>query len=299
MNDVDVIQKKFKVIRGYHFIDTNKIDTNFGVGEYQRDVEAAHITGIENSMRINGFELDKPACLNQELKPIKGRHRCIAAINLGIKKIPAIIVEYVSYEEEAKAAIKELDTSHDFPRVQLWHAMHEANNPIAKLIYKLENDSSSLLFQNIAIKGKYTPKSKFSIGSVTMIINSMCLDITSHWSRLSDKKVTEGLEKISYAQIRGRTNIFLKWFIGCFGNKKDNPLPYNDKSIKAFLLIFNKLNEQNLLNTDTKMKSCIRKFSHRSSSFIRTADTDGIQATYQKVFNKGKKTKPSMLSFLT
>ena len=92
-------------------------------------------------------------------------------------------------------------------------------------------------------KGEY----KWPIGSALFMINHS-LYYYRHWERRMEALIYEKMENIGYEESRAQINLALKWFKDCFGEKRENPIPYQVRIFRAIMIFYGKLRDQKLLS---------------------------------------------------
>lgn len=257
--------------------------------EYQRKIEKSRIKKISDSIKKYGYWPQEVIIVTKDNRVIDGQHRAKGAIDNNIPLVPISIVSFKTKEKEAEFFADKNNWNSSLKPVCFWKARYVASELIAQTIYKLENDPDSLFYQKIALEGKQTNKSKFTITEVLSILNSM-MSIQAVWNKEIDNYMREKVKQFGYLKLRVLSNNFLKWFFEIWGsNKRKNPIPYKLDSIRA-ILQFYKVLEKNKIPHN---KSILKMQSYQlTADFVRATQTGKTFALVTH-FNYGRKNRIS------
>lgn len=283
---LDNLQRKYdmKIISNYKSIDPNKL---FFDRQYQRVIQPQRVSKISESIKKYGY-WPELIFITEDYRVIDGQHRAKAAINCNINFIPVCIVKFKSKESEARFFVDKNNWNTKLKPVEFWYAKYLSKHPVALMIYSLEEDLTSPLYNKISLKGKETDKSKFLLDNVLIMIATVCLDISDTWSVDRDDKYTSMCVEIGYEIIKNKLAVFLDWFTKIWGNdKRSNPVPFRRESLRAILMFYMLLKRQgfNLKQSVIKMQSFLF-----TADFIKNSQSGKTMALVNH-FNAGKRKK--------
>lgn len=274
---------KLTVIKPAHMMQASKIKLNVVL---QRLFEAPRFTKIKESILEYGYYWPSSVLtLNENLEVIDGQHRLKAAMALGIYELPVCIVTFGDKRKEAQFFSDLSNHNTALNPVTFWNARFLAGHPLATFVYLLESSEESLLCDKIAIKGKDSKKTRWTVVSVINCISYICLGLQTNWRKDRDKEITATFLKYSTQDIAAKLMPFVRWFELCFGSKSQGSLAYNERNFTAIMKVYNLMNYYGCAHkTDTinKMKSFY--FSSELKKLPDSAITQLIVAHY----NKGK-----------
>lgn len=229
---------------------------------YQRNLIRGKLLELKKSIKELGFLPAFPITITPEKRIVDGQHRFVAAKELGLKKIPCVIVDFTgSLELEAAyfAYVNDYPSSKPRPN-DYWHARYCAKEPIADYVYKLNEDPTSYLKDKVAIRGHASTSARFLVTDVLLFLNMAARNTADTWSRKQDQKLTEACLRVGYEEIRARVNVFLSFFFKWVGKDKErNPIPYKAKVLPSIGAFYMRLLKQNFLNGDNS--NVIKKMS--------------------------------------
>jgi hypothetical protein len=267
-------------------------DIKFGI-EYQRMIQRHRVEKVyEDMKKIGCYDESQPIIINTNLITIDGQHRVKASIKAGFSRIPCIIVKFPSLAAEAKYFYLKNEHSSKQAAVDLLHAKYMAKDSFALLIYRLEADKNCLFNDMIAIKGKETVKSKFTVSMASDIVSMSVMERTMlFYNRQKGPMIDKFLEEIGYDAVVEKVNGFLDFFFGCYGeSKRDNPIPYRLIFVRATASFYVLLKKQGFMDTDSKMRTAKTKMStmHVNEQLLRLG-LAGLTLSLVSHFNSGKK----------
>jgi len=280
-----------KVIFKYTEIPCSQIKLNL---EYQRCIDNTRLKKISDSIKKYGYWPQEVIIINNKYEVIDGQHRFVAAKQNGINIIPVSIVSFPCKENEAKFFTLKNNYNTSLKNIDYWHAAHIAKHPLANILYSLNYDDDSLLKDMIALKGTNTEHSKFSTAQCMLMISQIGLNLGDRWNKQTDERITQKAKETAYIAIKQNINLFCKWFYDCFSSKKrDNPIPYRDKSFRSIVTFYRLLKKQNFLITGlTGYRTIINKIQQYTftNDFVKTDQIGQIMALVNH-FNKNKRHK--------
>jgi hypothetical protein len=226
--------------------------------DYQRIKDRARVANVKKSMiKCAQFLPDKSITVNQNNEIVDGQHRYWAAKELGWEVVP--ITKYFFSNKKNEAAffthINGFDQrlkTHDF-----WYALYLSGDELAEFLYRLEESPLSALKEKIAIRGKLTKESKWTISNVLQIIVFAVTGSSDNWSKRNHELLVSKIQTVGRGIVFERVNEFVIWFEDIFGTKKENSLAHYVDSFRAILFFYSllKRNEwHNKKETISKMK---------------------------------------------
>ena len=284
------INSLYTIITPYQLIPAGKLKIN---RTYQRDIENKRLMALKESISLEGYRPNSLLILNQKADIVDGQHRAIAASESDLKiEVPVSVYNFDTIEKEAEFFSRINNYNCQLHYKDLWHSRNLYGYPTAKTIYKLENDENSLFFDKIAIRGKFSPRSKFSISEVIVIICGVACERLVHWSIGRDSFINQLIINNEYENIKKETNSFLDFFYKCFGQeKRSNPLPWRNNTIRAIVAFYDQLKNQGHLSKNDSYIRVITKMSNFQfdASFDRLTQYNKI-IMLNSYFNKGRRT---------
>lgn len=209
---------------------------------YQRGIDQRKLKRLTESIRKNGYYPFCPIIITSRNKVIDGQHRMLAAENNNCDTIPACVVEPQNIVDEAQffSEINMFDSR--LKPVDFWHARYLHKHPLAMLVYELNNNKESKLYDRIAIKGHHSPRNKFSVAQVLNIMCIICLGRQTHWRLNDDETLTNLALQTDKIFVLSKMNHFATFFFDWAGESKPHaPLQYADFSMRAIALFYMKL----------------------------------------------------------
>ena len=260
--------EQITVLSKYELVDVRLIELP---PSYQRCIEPRRLKKISNSIKLYGYWPQEVITVNKGLQIIDGQHRYHAAIDNGIKKIPISILRFENISDEAKFFCAKNSYNTSLKPIDFWHAAFLAGDITANVIYQLNTDDDSLLKDMISLKGSEGKTSKFNVTECIAIIKVCALGMATHGGLSKNEFLSPRIGATSYYTIKEEVNLCVGWFFDCFGDKKNNPIPFRGTSISAILPVYIELKKQGFLNTAEKRKSVVRKFRafHFDGLFIK------------------------------
>lgn len=241
---------------------------------YQRALENSRLANIVKSISQQGFWPWEAIVVNQDYYVIDGQHRAEAAKKLNIQQIPVSVVKCENEKEEAALFEKLNSFNTRLSPIEFWHARYLVGHPYAKLIYALNEDKNSLVFNRIALKGHDT-KTKFSVGQIITILNVVLFGNEEHWTLQNDDKYSKLVVSMKYAEALEKTNDFFHWFFSVFGdNSLKNPQAYKAKTSFSIVALYSRIAKTGIF----KSASAAVKLSavSKMQNFVFTQDWDRI-----------------------
>jgi len=231
---------------------------------YQREIDPAHLRKVTGSIRDFGYWPNEVIVLNPNFEIVDGTHRVVGAKKNNLKKIPACICQFKNKECEAAFfwLINDPVGKKKLAPKDIWHAKYKAGNDVAKFLRKLEQHPMSMLRERIAMRNKYTPKAKFTIGDVLIMINIGTRSNPNRWKARDEKYISKALAGKGDDRCMEQINLFVCWFDDCFGSSKPlNPKPYSNSGFRAVAVLYNLLKTQGCLsNGNRKVVRKMKKF---------------------------------------
>jgi hypothetical protein len=261
--------------------------------EYQRAIDSRKKKRIFDSINANGYWPQEIVTVNHLMEIIDGQHRVIVAKEIGIKKIPVVIVKFPTLQQETMFFADKNNWNTSLKPVDFWHSRYLAEHPYALLIYRLNSDSESLLCSRIAVKGHATKKSKFTISNVLHMTNA-AIGVSHPWTKGRDNKLCDAIDSMPYQLIREYINTFLNFFYGSFGeDKRSNAIAYRGSSIRSIVIFYILAYKQGLILSPSTMAKFIKKMSFYifTSDFIKTEHSGRIQGLVNHFNSKRKKNR--------
>lgn len=258
---------------------------------YQRGIELNRLRSIMRSMERDGFWPTKPVVINLDREIVDGQHRVESARRLGIKTVPCIMAIFETKQKEAEYFVTDAMHNTTLAPVPFWHSRYLAENDLAKFIYLLEADQESLLCGRIAIKGRATKKSKFTIPHALLIL-SVSQGTNQTWNTQVDHKFNQIVTRNPYVKLRNEINTVVRFFFDCFGvDKMSNPIPFYGKSQRAIWTLYLALNRQGFF-VGSKYRRSVAKIRtiYLDAAFTRM-DQIGMTTYLFSSFNVGKQHK--------
>jgi hypothetical protein len=255
---------------------------------YQRTFEKARELNILKSIQKDGYWPEKPITIDECNNIVAGQHRWRAALACGLPLIPCIIRNFHSYEAEVLWFIQEGESRTQLKPIVYWDARYEAEDILALIIYRLNEDDQSMLHNKIATKGHLTKKSKFGITDILFFISMICGNAQG-WTSEWDKELTRRVTDMGYETIKNKMNIYISWLFACFGNSKtDNPRIYRNHVLRAVTVFYKYLLDGGFITSN------FRETVKKMGQYVITAESLRLpQSTLVdnmvNFFNRGKK----------
>jgi len=120
-------------VREIRMIKTKTIRKDY----YQRDISERRINSIVNGFNWRAFGAIYLSIRNGEPYVVDGGHRVEAALRMGIKEVPAIIYEGLTYEEEARMFVDLNGDRGPVPAISRFKARLEYREPKAQSIKEI------------------------------------------------------------------------------------------------------------------------------------------------------------------
>jgi hypothetical protein len=185
---------------GMKFMDKGEIDiANLKFNPvYQRKLEPHRWKEVLGSMERTGvFAIESPIVINQNNEIVDGQHRVVAAEKYGFKKVLYVRYYFASEKCEAKY-FKHMNKFNSKQKpVDYWFSAKMAGDRLANILYKLDEQDTSSLKNQIALKGKQT-NTKLSISQVlSMILYAVDWKRTWSYTTKDEKKINGYLNKYS------------------------------------------------------------------------------------------------------
>lgn len=236
-----------------------------GLKTYQREMERRRVNSIKQSiMETGGFWPWSPLVLNERGEVVDGGNRLTAVREANkegavkITRLPVSVIAFDTAQDEADFFCKINVSLGNMRPTDLWHARFLAGNPIAKALYMLESSHDSNLCNMIAIKGKQTVKSKFTVSDALLMINATVRNMVNNWAWIIDRAMQRDVEKAGHDFIKARVNGFMNFFLPTYGwNKQDNPVFYNMMGLSSTLIFYRLLKDNGILPDD--LSSVVKK----------------------------------------
>lgn len=255
---------------------------------YQRSVEKARVEKVKSSMCECGMFLPGEALtVNQNNEIVDGQHRYIAAKELDYSEVPVIKYRFESVEKEAAFFMHINNYDPRLSTVDHWFGLLASGDPFAELMYFLDENSSSALYNKIALKGRQTKKTKMTISQAAECVLTAVGENSNNWDKVRHKKQAARVCSMSRPVILKNLNQFVRWYEEIFGTKQDAPWAYRVDSFRAVRMLYGRLKEKGLhdnKSTINKMKSF-----NMDASFI-AAPIQGKKYQLIDHFNKNRKT---------
>lgn len=256
---------------------------------YQRKLEKRRWQQVLNSMeKVDKFSEEFPIVINQDDEIVDGQHRITAAKKYGIKKIPYVRYFFASKKCEAKyfTHINGFNTKQS--PIDYWFSAKMAGDRLANIIYKIAENPSSSLYNEIAVKGQKS-NNKIAIAQVISIIfNVVGYKHASAYTHNMHKEITARLNKHSDAYICKEVSDYYRWFSDIFGTKPENPAAYRVDTFRVILYFFNSLKELDIAYS----KKVINKLkTFRFGPEFNAAPGYGKKYQLINFYNKGKQVK--------
>ena len=256
---------------------------------YQRMFEKSRYTKIKKLLIEYGMYWPSSVItLNEQYEVIDGQHRVKAAKDLGYKELPCCIVTFPTLQHEARFFSDYNNYNPTLKAIDFWNARFLAGHPVAKIIYDLESNPSSSFYNKIAIKGKETKASKWSIVMAISAISISCCLSNTHWSINHDQIITNAVVKTDYNYIMAYTNDMVRWFESCFGTKLNGSLAYQSRIFRPILLLYQVLLNNGVAN---KKDTINRMKTYFFSSELIKIPSTGILQLLIAHYNKNKSDK--------
>jgi len=257
-----------------------------------RGKEKSRVQRLIKNIKRDGWMCGTRIIINDSGGIVDGYNRACACTALGIPIIPYVMLHFPN--EKTEAYYFERCNSHNssLKKEELWQSRYNEGEPIAKFIYLLEESPKSRFVNRIAIKGKYSPKTKFLISHVLIFINNAILGKPDHWEQSKDEQLRLGLKKIGEKEVMAKCNLMLQWFNECFGiNKADNSIPFARHSLESLLYFYNRLKTSGYFNGNYKSYISV---INKMQKFFFTYNFVGASIEEKRRilidhFNKGKK----------
>jgi hypothetical protein len=234
-----------------------------GIGaSYQRSIGRDRVENIKKSIKKNGFWPWSPVIIGVNGKIIDGQHRVVAASELGIDKIPVCISGSENEIQEAQLFNDVNSFNTRLKPLEKFNAMHLSLDPIALLVYRLNNDEASLLKDKIQVKGSDNNRTRISIPAICNIIMRCAFGSATDHKGDKENLFRERIKNAEYVDIRGSVNVFMQWFYSLYGDDKpSNPIPYSERSIDAISNFYLKLERTGLFKEKNGHKTALAKMA--------------------------------------
>jgi len=239
--------------------------------EYQREVKPAKLAKLRTSVEKYGYLEDKRIVLNPADEPVEGQHRVIILRENGVTKVDFIRYRYDTPEDEWKHFNMLNNWDPTLASKDDWHGKFGGGNPLAKILYRLNSDDTSILYGKIHLRGS-EGKWKFHIPQALLVIN-YTLGIYRMWSREREIVTYDKLAHFTYNNIRQAVNSVLGWFNDVFGLPSETTLiPYKATIFRALLRFYRQLDLQHKLQTTKSREATIKrlkKFNFSEPTFLK------------------------------
>lgn len=277
-----------------HFIKAEDISIdkiNPNSRSYQRPLESSWIGKLIDDYKMNGFDRSKPITLNDKFQIVDGQHRYQAALEFGMINIPAVIYSFDTYTDEVMEYYRQNDWHHTHNTKMYWNARYEAKEPIAQLLYKLQDDENCYLHNDINLYGKEGPL-KYKIGQALVLLN-YSVHIHNRWQRQVDDKIRERIANRNYEDIRRYINLTLQFIYDCWGKDKQTAhVIYMARTFEALVRFYKILDKNHKLVGKYRNSAVKRMQSFKfDEAFRQTADFHkiGLLASHYDKFRGSAK----------
>lgn len=280
---------RIKVLEDYKVVPVEELKIG---KKFQRDINNARLSKIEKSIKKYGYLPHEPLKVDADGYVTDGQHRLTAAKRLGIKHVPVTVYGAETYKDEVKFFMDMNSFNTNLSSVDTLAAAYEAGEPAAKIIYELEKDTSSKLYERIALRGKGGLKNRFSLTAVSSLINTVVFNLNApHWKSKDNEKFQERLEQQGYGLVLSRVNEFLTWFYSFAEDKQTNPFAYRLATFRAILRIYLSLKHQGFLSARKEWNSSVNKLAkfNFADPVFNSADWRGQTVLLGTHINKNKK----------
>lgn len=267
-----------------------QIDSLDLTAPYQR-WEPARYNKLKRRIKKYAYDAKYPIAITKDGKiVIDGRHRWQVCKDLGFKEILAVEYSCLSLNDQIDLFVLFNDWTEKQKPKDLWYAKYLRGDVYAVYLYKLEDDPISFFHQKIALKGKDTKDSKFSIAETLNIINASVLNVAEAYKTDNGPSLERRIAEIEYETVKNGANLFLKWFYDSFGRDKiQNPLPYGAKPIRALIGVFLAIKRNRWFNTNHEYRRTITKMQQFVfTPSMLTANTESITDMIILYLNRGK-----------
>lgn len=256
-----------RILKTIHKKNVNEISCE--TKPYQRDLDPKRWKPLLKSMQKDGYWPQEVIVLNQDNENVDGQHRLKAAKEYGLTEIPCVIFHFNSIEEEAKK-FDELNgyNSRQKP-IDQWNSKRIWGDPIAKLVYKLNEDPRSTFKGMIKVKGNHTgpDKKKFTIPSIITLLCTICFNLRAPHYKNTDhnlsNKMQNDFRNLDYDEALKKGAMFLQWFRR-FAD--ENTTWYSQPCIPTIAIIYKSLQEQGKFTNPRKIPQIADKLKNFETS---------------------------------
>jgi len=278
-----------------HFIEAIEIliaEISPNSRPYQRPLESTWIGKLINDYKMNGYDKSKPIILNEKKEIVDGQHRYEAAKEYGMIKIPAVIYSFDTYTDEVMEYFRQNDWHHTHNTKMYWNARHEANEPIAKLLYRLESDETCYLHNDINLYSKEGPL-KYKIPGILTLL-AYIMNINHRWNRNLDDTFRKKIIKFKYEDLQHSINSSLQFIYDCWGKDKQvYHIIYMSRVFESLIKFCRLLDKNHKLVGKYRNSAVKRMASFRfDEAFCQTSDNGKVAllaSHYDRHSGGGKK----------
>jgi len=281
-----------------------EVKTLKGMGsKFQRNIERVRKNKLIESMKADGYWVSSPITVNQDFHVVDGQHRVLAALELGIEKVPAFVVNYGSEKDEAAHFSTLSDWNTKLKTKDYWAARKAHGDPVAEVIYALNQDLASLMHHDIQLKenvpGAGRKGQRWQITDALHFIKAG-LGLKSPWARATHHTWSSAIKNIideeGKASIVGYVNLPVNFWNATFGTTRDASTKdiYTGTHVAAYCEFYSKLLMAGLLRTKHHWDSVISKMKtfNYSSPIYRSCHKRYDKLGFLVVhYNKGRTTR--------
>lgn len=280
---------EYEIFFGPALIDISLLKSDL---EYQRDLDEPKVRELVESMKRYGFLPDKSVAFNEDYNLIDGKRRREAASRLGITQIPAVGYKFPDFKTETGFFMDINSFVGPLKASDWWKASKMYGEFLGIVLYRLNDDPTSLLYHRINLNGSNQNKQNFQISDALSIIGSAALKYYHNWTRDRHALFEFKAKQYSYEEIRDDVNDFLDFFFAWNGNsKQDNPVPYKNRVLRSILIVYALLKSNGYLAPGKTVRSealvKMRQFNF-TNDFKKLDHSTAISVLLSQ-FNRGKK----------